>query len=74
MVEDHVMGTVDEGWTVVAYGSPSCDDGNCETVWERPDGTARVRGKDPTDPTGEREIDVLIPSAPWARMRAQLRA
>ena len=64
----------EEQWTVVASGSPSCDDGNCETVWERPDGWAKVRGKDPTDPAGVRELDVLIPPAEWGRIRAQLRA
>ena len=41
---------------------------------ERPDGWAKVRGKDPTDPAGVRELDVLIPPAEWGRIRAQLRA
>lgn len=62
----------DEDWTVVAHG-PDCDDGTCPTVWERPDGWAKVRGLDPIDRAGAREIDVLIPPAEWAQIRARLR-
>lgn len=50
-----------------------CQDGDCPTFWiENQAGDVRVRGYDATDPTGTRELDVLIPAATWVRLVGQL--
>lgn len=53
--------------------SSDCIDGNCPTFFvDDSTGTVKVRGYDPTDPTGKREIDVVIPAAKWATLLANL--
>lgn len=48
-----------------------CRDGNCPTIWRHQQtGAVRVRGYDPADPS--RELDVDIPAAAWAMIRADL--
>lgn len=49
----------------------SCDGGDCPTFFiDRSTGTVRVRGYDPADP--QRELDVDIPAAAWARLVTQI--
>jgi hypothetical protein len=50
-----------------------CSDGTCPTFFiDEPTGDVYVRGYDPHDPTGRREIDVRIPAAKWAVLIANL--
>lgn len=52
---------------------PGCEGGNCATFWRhRRTGAVTVRGLDPTDPAGERELDVVISAEDWAHLTAQL--
>lgn len=50
-----------------------CDDGTCPTFFlDDTTGDVYVRGYDPTDPTGERELDVRIPAARWATLMSNV--
>lgn len=50
-----------------------CWDGNCPTFFtDASSGDVVVRGYDPSDPTGKKELDVRIPAANWALLVAQL--
>lgn len=53
---------------------PSCEDGNCSTVFEDDEtGDAVIRGKHPRPRWWRRaERDVRIPAAEWAILRTQL--
>lgn len=55
-------------WKLLA--DSGCTDGSCPTFYVQDDGTGAVmvRGYDPTDPTGKREIDVTIPAERWATL------
>jgi hypothetical protein len=50
-----------------------CPDGTCPTfLIDEDTGDVYVRGYDPNDPAGQRELDVRIPAARWATLMANL--
>ncbi len=59
--------------TVSVLAESQCEDGDCPTFWvENEAGDVRVRGYDPSDPAGKRELDVIIPATAWAHLVGQL--
>lgn len=58
---------------LVVLADSGCPDGVCPTfLIDEATGDVYVRGYDPRDPSGHRELDVRIPAARWATLMANM--
>ncbi len=58
---------------LVVLADSGCPDGTCPTfLIDEATGDVFVRGYDPDDPLGRRELDVRIPAARWATLMANM--
>jgi hypothetical protein len=58
---------------LVVLADSGCPDGTCPTfLIDEATGDVFVRGYDPDDPLGQRELDVRIPAVRWATLMAKM--